>query len=125
MLAELNVRGQELRVVGMHLDLSGLWRKRQVMRILDHIARRHRPMPTVIMGDTNEWSKAGGVLREFDGRYEMANTGLSFHARRPVAALDRIIVERCLAIADCGVHHSVAASKASDHLPVWAKIHPK
>ncbi len=124
-LAELNVRGQELRVVGMHLDLSGLWRKRQVMRILDHIARRHRPMPTVIMGDTNEWSKAGGVLREFDGRYEMANTGLSFHARRPVAALDRIIVERCLAIADCGVHHSVAASKASDHLPVWAKIHPR
>ena len=26
-LAELNVRGTELRIVGMHLDLSGLWLK--------------------------------------------------------------------------------------------------
>ena len=121
-LAELVVRGQELRVVGMHLDLSGLWRKRQVMRILDHIQRRHRPMPTVIMGDTNEWSKGGGVLREFAPGYQMADTGFSFHARRPIAALDRIIVEKCLSIASCGVHQSVAASKASDHLPVWAKL---
>ena len=106
----------------MHLDLSGLWRKRQVMRILDHIARRHRPMPTVIMGDTNEWSKGGGVLREFAPGYRIAETGFSFHARRPVAALDRIIVEKCLTISSCGVHHSVAAAKASDHLPVWAKL---
>ena len=121
-LAELVVRGQELRVVGMHLDLSGLWRRRQVMRILDHIARRHRPMPTVIMGDTNEWSKGGGVLREFAPGYRVADTGFSFHARRPVAALDRIIVEKGLTIASCGVHHSVAASRASDHLPVWAKL---
>ncbi len=121
-LAELNVRGQELRVVGMHLDLSGLWRKRQVMRILDHIARRHRPMPTVIMGDTNEWREGSGVLKEFARGYTMADTGLSFHARRPVVALDRIIVERSLTIVACGVHHSVAASKASDHLPVWAKL---
>lgn len=121
-LAELVVRGQELRVVGMHLDLSGLWRRRQVMRILDHIARRHRPMPTVVMGDSNEWSKGGGVLREFAPNYRIADTGFSFHARRPVAALDRIIVEKTLTIAACGVHHSVAASQASDHLPVWAKL---
>jgi endonuclease/exonuclease/phosphatase family metal-dependent hydrolase len=121
-LAELNVRGTELRVVGMHLDLSGLWRKRQVHSILDHIRRRHRPMPTIIMGDTNEWREAGGVLKEFLPGYNLANTGMSFHARRPVAALDRIIVDKRLRIASCGVHRSVAASKASDHLPVWAKV---
>ncbi|MEO7787232.1 MAG: endonuclease/exonuclease/phosphatase family protein [Sphingomicrobium sp.] len=121
-LAELIVRGTELRVVGMHLDLSGLWRLRQVRSILDHIRRRHRPMPTIIMGDTNEWRAAGGVLKEFIPGYEIANTGMSFHARRPVAALDRIIVDKRLKIASCGVHRSVAASKASDHLPVWAKV---
>lgn len=121
-LAELNVRGTELRIVGMHLDLSGLWRKRQVRTILDHIGRRHRPMPTIIMGDTNEWRENGGVLKEFLPGFVMAETGLSFHARRPVAALDRIIVDRRLKIAACGVHHSPAASKASDHLPIWARL---
>jgi endonuclease/exonuclease/phosphatase family metal-dependent hydrolase len=33
--------GRELRVVGMHLDLSGLWRRRQVHAILP-IWRRSR-----------------------------------------------------------------------------------
>jgi endonuclease/exonuclease/phosphatase family metal-dependent hydrolase len=27
-----------------------------------------------------------------------------------------------LRIAECGVHHSAAARKASDHYPVWAKL---
>ncbi|MCA1653287.1 MAG: endonuclease/exonuclease/phosphatase family protein [Sphingomicrobium sp.] len=121
-VAELNVRGTELRVVGMHLDLSGLWRKRQVHTILEHIRRRHRPMPTIIMGDTNEWRDGGGVLTEFLPGFQLADTGPSFHARRPVAALDRIIVDRRLKIASCGVHRSAAAAKASDHLPVWAKV---
>ena len=121
-LAELKIRGMELRIVGMHLDLSGLWRKRQVHSILDHIRRRHRPMPTIIMGDTNEWREGGGVLKEFLPGFEIANTGFSFHARRPVAALDRIIVDKKLRIASCGVHRSVAAAKASDHLPIWARI---
>ena len=121
-LAELNVRGTELRIVGMHLDLSGLWRTRQVRTILDHIHRRHRAMPTIIMGDTNEWRKSAGVLRLFLPGFELAATGPSFHARRPVAELDRILVDKALTIAECGVHRSAAASKASDHLPVWARI---
>ena len=121
-LAELDIRGLEVRIVGMHLDLSGLWRKRQVRSILDHIRRRHRPMPTIIMGDTNEWRDGGGVLKEFLPGFEIADTGFSFHARRPVAALDRIIVDKQLTIAACGVHRSPAAAKASDHLPIWARI---
>ena len=121
-LAELVVHGVELRIVGMHLDLSGLWRKRQVRSILDHIRHRHRPMPTIIMGDTNEWRDSGGVLKEFLPGYQLAETGPSFHARRPIAALDRIIVDKRLRISSCGVHRSASAAKASDHLPVWAKI---
>ena len=33
-LADLKVGGEDMRVVGMHLDLSGLWRRRQAHRIL-------------------------------------------------------------------------------------------
>jgi endonuclease/exonuclease/phosphatase family metal-dependent hydrolase len=121
-LAELNVRGQELRIVGMHLDLSGLWRRRQVRSILEHIERRHRTMPTVLMGDTNEWRAAGGALGEFADEYRFAPTGNSFHARRPVAALDRILVTNSVRIEAAGVHSSAESRKASDHLPVWARL---
>ena len=121
-MAELEVCGQALRVIGMHLDLSGLWRRRQVRTIIDHLHRRHRPMPTVLMGDTNEWRQANGCLREFGEGFRIAPTGPSFHARRPVAALDRIIVDKALRIDAAGVHASAEARRASDHLPVWARI---
>ena len=121
-LAELVVRGHELRIIGMHLDLSGLWRRRQVRSIIEHIDKRHRPMPTVLMGDTNEWRVAGGCLSEFSDGYRIAPTGNSFHARRPVAALDRILVANSLRIEAAGVHASPEARKASDHLPVWARL---
>ena len=121
-MAELVVRGRELRIIGMHLDLSGLWRRRQVRSIIEHIGKRHRAMPTVLMGDTNEWRVAGGCLSEFGDGYRVAPTGNSFHARRPVAALDRILVANSLRIEAAGVHASTEAKKASDHLPVWARL---
>ena len=121
-MAELDVRGTHLRVIGMHLDLSGLWRRRQVRTIIEHLTKRHRPMPTVLMGDTNEWRAAGGCLAEFGDGYRVAPTGPSFHSRRPVASLDRIIVDSALRIDAAGVHASPEARKASDHLPVWARL---
>ena len=111
-----------LRVVGMHLDLSGLWRRRQagaIMNRVDHCDDRH---PTVLMGDLNEWRPHQGCLKDFARDYDTAPTGPSFHARRPVARLDRIMVSRDLKILDAGVHHSPAARTASDHLPIWAVV---
>jgi endonuclease/exonuclease/phosphatase family metal-dependent hydrolase len=32
------------------------------------------------------------------------------------------MVSRDLRIAECGVHASMAARTASDHLPIWARI---
>lgn len=121
-LAELLVHDRPLRVVGLHLDLSGLWRRRQMRSILEAIAKRPQKMPTVLMGDTNEWRSAAGCLRELDGQYRIAATGPSFHARRPVAVLDRIMVDHDLTIEASGVHHSERARLASDHLPVWARV---
>ena len=121
-IAELAIAGRDLRIVGMHLDLSGLVRQKQICAILDHIRRRHKPMPTVLMGDTNEWRSGAASLRPFHAHYRIADTGPSFHSRRPVAALDRIIVDRSLTIDDAGVHSSVEARRASDHLPVWARL---
>lgn len=123
-LADVRVSGVDLRVVGMHLDLSGLWRRRQAHAILAHLAHRAGDPPTVLMGDLNEWSAKGGCLRDFGSHHVFAECGRSFHARRPIAQLDRIMVSSKLTILESGAHHSASARKASDHLPIWASLKP-
>ena len=95
----------------MHLDLSGLWRRRQMRAILEAIHGRPQKMPTILMGDTNEWRDAGGCLKELNGTYRVAPTGPSFHSRRPIASLDRIIVDQSLAIEAAGVHASARRAR--------------
>jgi endonuclease/exonuclease/phosphatase family metal-dependent hydrolase len=121
-MAELLIGDRPLRVVGMHLDLSGLWRRRQMRAILEAIAGRPQAMPTVLMGDTNEWRTVAGCLKDVGPEFHVAPTGPSFHARHPVAQLDRIIVHKDMSIEAAGVHMSAAARRASDHLPIWAKL---
>jgi endonuclease/exonuclease/phosphatase family metal-dependent hydrolase len=118
--AELKIKGKRLRVVGMHLDLSGLWRRRQIKTIFSILEKR-KIMPTILMGDLNEWAPHGGSLVEFRG-HRIAHTGPSFHSQRPVGRLDRIIVDHDIRIRASGTHHSPKARRASDHLPVWAEL---
>jgi len=74
------------------------------------------------MGDLNEWSLHGGCIREFTADHHVAPTGRSYHSRRLVGCLDRIILSRDLHLVACGVHISERARVASDHLPIWARI---
>jgi len=122
--ADVAQGGATIRVIGMHLDLSGLWRRKQAAAILAHVDGCGERHPTVMMGDLNEWSAGAGCLRDFARDHRFAVTGPSFHARRPVGRLDRIMVSPDLGIVDCGVHMSAAARKASDHLPIWAVLAP-
>lgn len=120
-MADLRIDGRELRIIGMHLDLSGIFRRRQVRAVIAHVAACERPLPTVMMGDLNEWSRHGGCLRELHG-WRIAHTGKSYHSRHPVAALDRIVTSDDVHMIACGVHRSPRAARASDHLPIWARI---
>ncbi len=120
--ATLGVGGASVSVFGMHLDLSGLWRVRQARAIaaLAHAARGIGP--TVLMGDLNEWRANAGAFREFGKHFTVLDPGPSFHSRRPVGRLDRIMHCEALKLTDCGVHRSALAATASDHLPVWAEF---
>ncbi len=120
-MADLVVPDGRLRVVGMHLDLSGLWRRRQARAILDDLQEQPYWLPTLLAGDLNEWSR-GGCLRDFGQHHRPLSIGPSFHARRPIGKLDRMFVSEGLAVEACGVHRSLLATTASDHLPVWAKL---
>lgn len=120
--ADLGVDGRRLRVVGMHLDLSGLRRRDQVRAILSDLAACDGACPTVMLGDLNEWSRRGGCLRDLKGDWQVLSPGRSFPSRQPIAHLDRILTSpewRCHA---AGVHHSALSAQGSDHLPVWADL---
>lgn len=120
--ADLAVAGHRLRVVGMHLDISGVRRRQQVRCVLSHIRDCNDPTPAVMMGDLNDWTREGRALREFGAQWRLLNCGRSFPARRPVAQLDRIVVTDEWQVEATGVHHSALAAQASDHLPVWARL---
>ena len=117
---------QRMRVVGMHLDLSGLRRRQQLRAILDHLQRCDGDCPTVLMGDCNEWGLGqrlgAGALGEFHAPWRVLAPGRSFPARRPVAPLDRIIISPEWQLRETAVHHSALAARGSDHLPVYARL---
>lgn len=120
--ADLAMDGHRLRVVGMHLDLSGLRRRHQIRSVLTHLAACNGTCPTVMMGDLNEWALHGGCFREFGEGWQVLSPGRSFPAARPVAQLDRIIASDDWRVLDANVHHSALAARGSDHLPVLARL---
>lgn len=120
--ATLRLGGQAVRVVGAHLDLSGLRRRHQIEAVCRHLDACTPAAPAVVMGDMNEWSVQRGALHAFAAPWRVLAPGRSFPARRPLAQLDRIVVSEGWHAEQCGVHHSPLAAVASDHLPVWARL---
>ncbi len=115
--------GVRFRAVGMHLDLSGLRRRHQVRAVLHHLVHADGGhCPSVLMGDLNEWSRVGGAIREFGAGWQVSDPGRSFPARQPVARLDRIVASPEWELIEARVHHSALAARASDHLPVIARL---
>jgi endonuclease/exonuclease/phosphatase family metal-dependent hydrolase len=120
-LADLSIHGRRLRVLGMHLGLTGGPRRRQAARILAE-AESHPRRPSVLMGDTNEWRDLAGCLALFGRRHALSPPAPTFHTSAPVAALDRIAISAGLVFDRCAAHDSTAAKRASDHLPLWADL---
>jgi endonuclease/exonuclease/phosphatase family metal-dependent hydrolase len=120
-LIEAARNGRSFRMVAVHLGLTRAFRRRQLNEIVKATAPQGADMPTVILGDMNEWRNDRG-LEPLEPDFTVHAPGLSFHAARPVAALDRIALNRRMTLHDAGVHQSEAARIASDHLPVWADL---
>ncbi|WP_342747977.1 endonuclease/exonuclease/phosphatase family protein [Celeribacter persicus] len=112
----------ELRVVGVHLGLLRSSRQKQLHAIRAHLKTLDE-RPTVILGDFNEWSRSQGLdpLRD---AFEIHAPGRSFHANRPVAALDRIAFTDRFEMRNAGVVQTILSQRASDHLPIWADLRP-
>jgi endonuclease/exonuclease/phosphatase family metal-dependent hydrolase len=79
-------------------------------------------MPTVMMGDFNQWSDKGALSELAFHHHRLVQTPKSFHTARPVARLDRIIVSHDVRVTAADSHISAFSKQASDHLPLWATI---
>jgi len=121
-LADVNFGGTLVRIIGMHLGLMGATRLKQAQAIVEYLEKLEGKAPTVIMGDLNQWAPDGGCLAQFALHHTVIAPGPSFHSRRPMLGLDRIITSRDITLVDTGVHNTPLASKGSDHLPVWARL---
>ena len=121
-MAELSVSGHSLRVIGVHLDLSGLWRRKQIRALLAAVDASPRYMPTVMMGDFNQWSDKGALSELAFHHHRLVQTPKSFHTARAVARLDRIIVSHEVKVRAADCHISPLSKQASDHLPLWANM---
>lgn len=125
-LADVSHGGRQLRLVGAHLDLSGLWRARQTRAIVAAVADApEHPEGNaleLVMGDFNEWRGGGAALGELARQWREIRLPASFPARRPFGRLDRAYAHAALPVAGAGVHASALARTASDHLPIWVRI---
>ena len=119
---EIVVEGCRLRVIGTHLDLSGLRRRDQIRSLLRFVEHCPGDLPTVIMGDFNQWGRQTGAMREFAQGWHIVTPGRSYPSRQPVATLDRIVASRHWNCVAAEVHHTGLAAVASDHLPITAVL---
>ena len=119
---EIMIEGERLRFIGTHLDLSGLRRRDQIRSLLTFVDECAGDLPTVIMGDFNQWGRSTGAMREFTNGWRIITPGRSYPSRQPVATLDRIVASRHWTLVDAEVHHTGLSAVASDHLPIMATL---
>ena len=110
--------GYPVEIIATHLGLLRRHRRRQLSTLAKQLETRSH---AIIVGDFNEWSFRRG-LEPLAAGFDVHAPGRSFHAARPLAALDRLAMTPALSVAAGGVLDDPAARRASDHLPVWVDL---
>lgn len=120
--SDLNINGIKIRVGAMHLSVVSRFRKRQIFSLMAQLHANEHDVPTILMGDLNEWRDGARSIKMFSPDFQVTSPGKTFPSPMPLARLDRIVTSRELTVEGAGVHTSKTARIASDHLPVWAEI---
>jgi endonuclease/exonuclease/phosphatase family metal-dependent hydrolase len=110
-----------LSFVATHLSLVHRTRRRQVRHLLGHPTLQG---PVFLLGDMNAWRRRDRAGRALDAElhsHSEVEWPASFPAARPMWPLDRIY-SRGAKVVEIEAHQSIAARRASDHLPVVARV---
>ena len=119
---ELDVGGQPLRVIATHLGLRRSERRFQWRRLMVAIAEGSMEMPTIVLGDMNEWYRGARTLREAHVAFGEPPAPAGFPSFAPLLALTRIWVRPRPALESVVVHRNELTRQASDHLPLKATL---
>jgi endonuclease/exonuclease/phosphatase family metal-dependent hydrolase len=119
---QLDLGNHKLRVIATHLGLSRSERRTQWRHLLEAVAAAPDELPTVVLGDMNEWLPFSATLHDAHRILGEPLAPVAFPSFAPFLALTRIWVRPVGAIVSIEVHRTPAARRASDHLPVKAVI---
>lgn len=111
-----------IRVVVTHLGLNAGERRLQVRRLLVALEEAETGLPTVVMGDFNEWKPTRGALKGLDARFGPSRMARTFPSRLPLLPLDRFWVSPSDGLRHLMVYATPLTRIASDHLPLRADI---
>lgn len=121
LVADLELSAGPLRVIAAHLALLRSARRRQVARLQEAAHADAGTWPVVLLGDLNEWRRS--ALHGLAPEFEVESLRVpSFPAGFPVLALDRIFARPHGVVSGFAVHDTPLARRASDHLPVKARL---
>ena len=111
------------RVIATHLSLTQLLRIVQ-MRTIAQYLRRAEALPTVILGDLNEWRPWGGAAfsRTVTEQTFAGPARATFPASRPILPLDRILGGPSTKVLNTEAITTPRIRATSDHLPLFATV---
>lgn len=119
---DIEVDGRLVRVVVTHLGLNAAERRMQVRTLLQALEREAGGLPTVVMGDFNEWKPVRGTLRRLDRHLGPSLMQRTFPSRLPLLPLDRVWVWPADGLRRLDVYATPLSRMTSDHLPIRAEV---
>ena len=118
---ELDCGGTPMRVLATHLGLSPYERREQIQRLL-RVLESDRPLPTILMGDINEWFLWGRPLRWMHRHFEETpSPRLSLRSTR-LRARPHVGEAAHAAEATRSCTRRRSRASRSDHLPLKAEL---
>ncbi|MBD0270967.1 MAG: endonuclease/exonuclease/phosphatase family protein [Acetobacteraceae bacterium] len=123
MLAELDLGRGPFRLIACHLSLGAERRVLQARALLEAMeAGAGRRLPAVVGGDFNEWRPGASALGVLEAVFGETPRLPTFPAFRPIFSLDRIMGRPHGLVQGAEAHDTPLARRASDHLPLKARI---
>ncbi len=119
--ADLDLGQGPFRLLCAHLSLGPARRRAQALALL---AATRPGLPTLLMGDLNEWRPGGSALAVLAPAFGHPALVPSFPSFRPLLPLDHILSHPVGLVAEVRAHATEAARQASDHLPLVARFTP-